>query len=580
MANIIIIHDGTETGYETLSEALQHLEDGCKIVLNVDADLDQTIFIDGIEITIDLNGHDINPTHSSDTVSVLGSGHFILEDTSAGSFGTFNSLNTCVDLGNGNRYRDPNRFTMNSGNIVAQEFGVAIFGGGIVNIHGGSITGKDNAAVGANGSKKYAEYPYEINITGGTLVGETQSSGYANCGLYASNAGTVNISGGFINGSAGAGIVVRGGDVNVTGGTIQGSGDSEGKKMGDANPTFCGGIEICNAANYPGKIGTCNISGGTIVSKYNSAALVIGDPHNPDYANSENSKVIISGGEFNGVNAIGFITKQGEPIEEAQNSNLTVYGGTFNSDVSSFLDESLHLEKIVKDDGTIVYQVAKTISDVVNSIESVEDQLVDIHDIEVQQIDSLNAIFENQADLKEAIDGLESPLDVIVSNTSQSLTNESDIKLDLENINTNLSDINQRVAVANTSILEISSTANNIKSDTTAIKGTTNVISTTVDDVSSSLENLIKVDKKILEEVAKINGDDPSDVDPETPKDQKSIELLQIKAHVNDCKLANQKAFYWNHAMSETVKEYCNSKNYSVTQPEWLGGQYLIIISE
>lgn len=580
MANIISIHDGAVTEYEHLFEALQNLEDGCKLIFNVDSELDQTVYVDGMAVTFDLNGHNIIPSHNSDTVVVYGSGHFILQDTSETGSGIFYSNSSCIDLGANNNYAGPNSFTMYSGNIIAQEFGVAIFGGGVVNVHGGSIKGKDNAAIGANGSKKYSEYPYEINITDGELIGETQSSGYANCGLYAANAGVVNISGGYINGVDGAGIVIRGGSVNISGGVVQGSGSTEGKRMGDANPTYCGGVEICNAANYPGKIEECVISGGTIVSKHNSAALVIGDPNNPDYPNSINSSVVITGGEFNGINSVGFITKQGQAIDETQNANLIIYGGTFNSDVSNFLDDSLHLEKVVKEDGTIVYQVAKTISDVITEIQEVEDQLLQINNVEVQQATLLDDIQSKQEILNTSVNSIDNSIDSIVSGISTSLENEGSILASIDSSNSKLDKIDQTLGTTNLEVSEISSTSTNIKSDTTSIKSTTNVISNTVDTVSDSLENLIKVNKKIFEAVSKINGDDPADTDPETSKDEKSIEILQIKNHVADCKITGQKAFIWNHKLSDNVKEYCESKRYSIIKPEYLGGQYLIIMPE
>ena len=592
MSSIRLIKNDVTTEYSELSEAINNLEDGSTIILDEDISPDSVIRLVGVKVNLDLNGHTINPSHNSDVFWIYQNGGLTLEDSVGG--GWIISRNSCVTLGASDDYDDPNGFTMYSGGLESQEFTVAIFGGGVVNIHGGTLISHDNGNVGANGSKKYADYPYTINITGGNFRAETQSAGYANCSIYASNAGVVNISGGTIEGVDGAGIVVRGGDVNVSSGTIIGSGSTEGKKMGDANPTYCGGIEICNAANYPGKIGTCVIYGGTIVSKHNSAALVIGDPNNPDYPNSINSSVVITGGEFNGINSVGFITKQGQPIEEAQNSNLVIYGGTFTSDVSDFLDDSLQLEKVVKEDGTVVYQVAKTISDVIDEIQEVEDQLLEINNIEVQQVGILDDIQSNQVTLQGSVNSIDSSINSLVSDVSTSLDNEIDIlsaintsnnKLDSiitseTSANQTLDQIVQDLEAANTGISEISSISTNIKSDTTSIKSSTNGISNTVDSVSDSLETLIKVNKKIFEEVSKINGDDPSDIDTDTHKDEKAIETLQIRARINDCKLTGQKAFIWNHKMSDTVKEYCESKNCSISKPEYLGGQYLIIVSE
>ena len=104
------------------------------------------------------------------------------------------------------------------------------------------------------------------------------------------------IHGGTITGESGAGIVIRSGSLTMDGGTVAGNGTGgEDCKMGDAVPTYCGGIEVGYSSNYPGGMGNITISGGTITSGSDQSFRVLGTP-------TSESVISITGGTFTPAN--------------------------------------------------------------------------------------------------------------------------------------------------------------------------------------------------------------------------------------------------------------------------------------
>jgi len=186
---------------------------------------------------------------------------------------------------------------INKAIIDAQEYGIGVHGqGASVYVNNGSISSRNNCGIGGNGTKNSSadRGGYYIEINGGTITGNTTSAGWKNCGLYHPNSGNVVINGGTIVGTTGAGIVVRGGNLTVNAGTIMGKGatvSANGDKMGDAVPTYCGGIELGYSVNYPGGMGVIKIAGGNVSSETSKAVLVIGTP-------TAGSTISVTGGTF------------------------------------------------------------------------------------------------------------------------------------------------------------------------------------------------------------------------------------------------------------------------------------------
>jgi len=203
-------------------------------------DLTETVIVSGSNVTINLNNHNIKVAangalrvDNGANVTVTGEG--TIESTN----------NNGVVVSNGST------FTLKSGNIKSVEFGVLVANDSTFTMDGGVITTSDNCGVGGNGSDTNDYKNYTININGGTINGNIQSSGYVSCGIYHPNKGTVNFNGGTINSSNGAGIVQRAGTLNITGGTINTAGSSTGR-VGDSRVVVtASAIVVDKEANYP-----------------------------------------------------------------------------------------------------------------------------------------------------------------------------------------------------------------------------------------------------------------------------------------------------------------------------------------
>lgn len=202
-------------------------------------DINEQVIINGKKVVIDLNGHNI--VNSSDALIIKNGA-----DVTVKGNGTIQSTgDTGVVVINA-------KFTLESGDIKSQEFGVFTSGKGTFNMNGGTITTVDNCGAGGNGSSGYEDYT--ININGGIINANITSAGYSSCGIYHPNRGTVNMTGGTINSSNGAGIVQRAGTLNVTGGIIntqETTKDFVGK-VGDSRVVVpASAIVVDKKANYP-----------------------------------------------------------------------------------------------------------------------------------------------------------------------------------------------------------------------------------------------------------------------------------------------------------------------------------------
>ncbi len=190
--------------------------------------------------------------------------------------------------------------TMNGGTVRSQEFGVLASMDSVVTINDGELTTNDNCVVGGNGQgTNIKEKGITININGGELEGNIQSAGYASCGVYMPQDGEVNITGGLIYSTNGAGVVMRAGDLNITGGTIVADGEEDFVgKVGDSRvvvPTSA--VVFDYDANYPGYI-----AGGTS-GRISGDAEIVGASEPIETVNSrgEDEDIQVSGGKFDAV---------------------------------------------------------------------------------------------------------------------------------------------------------------------------------------------------------------------------------------------------------------------------------------
>ena len=203
------------------------------------------------------------------------------------------------------------------GYVKAQEFGASPQGrGASVTVDGAAvIESLDNAAVAGNGTNEPGKKMggTSITISGKCwLIGRIQSPGYAACGIYHPQQGTLTIkySRGIPNIVAvnGAGIVMRGGTLDYRAGNITATGD----------------------ASFVGKVGDSPIEVGTSGIVYDRDC---------DYYDAANVKINISdnSGEKKVVGAKAAIQVINDKAQDISGV-IDIQGGTFSSDVSAYVN--------------------------------------------------------------------------------------------------------------------------------------------------------------------------------------------------------------------------------------------------
>lgn len=139
-----------------------------------------------------------------------------------------------------------------SGQVLAQEFGVAVYNGSELEVNGGTFTTTDNCVFGTNGTAGMGENTIVIN--GGEFNGNITSPGYIACGIYMANNDTLIVNGGTFNIENGVGILARSGNTTINeGAVINVTGTGTGW-VGDSKIQVPAGKEIVQdlSAHYPG----------------------------------------------------------------------------------------------------------------------------------------------------------------------------------------------------------------------------------------------------------------------------------------------------------------------------------------
>ena len=229
------------------------------------------------------------------------------------------------------------------GYVKAQEFGASPQGrGASVTVDGAAvIESLDNAAVAGNGTNEPEKKMggTSITISGKCwLIGRIQSPGYAACGIYHPQQGTLTIkySRGIPNIVAvnGAGIVMRGGTLNYRAGNITATGD----------------------ASFVGKVGDTPIEVGTSGIVYDRDC---------DYYDAANVKINISdnSGAKKVVGAKAAIQMINDKAQDISGV-IDIQGGTFSSDVSAYVNATDR--EVFEHEGT--YYVGKFKAQVVGGL--------------------------------------------------------------------------------------------------------------------------------------------------------------------------------------------------------------------
>ena len=371
------------TEYATLKEAVDAVQTGVKgyiYILN-DASFDD-LRIEGKQIIINLQNHtvtgnkiDVYGTEGTDTylkildskakgLSVDKNNNYSVSYTASGTLeltGSIRAYNgaginvtsgTVVStqgvalfaVGDETGQKDITSYVkITGGYIKAQEFGVSPQGrGASVTVNGAAvIESLDNAAVAGHGSNTSEKKlgGTSITIMGKCwLIGRIQSPGYAACGIYHPQEGTLTIkySRGIPNIVAinGAGIVMRGGTLNYRAGNIIATGD----------------------ANFVGKVGDTPIEVGTSGIVYDRDC---------DYYDAANVKINISdnSGEKKVVGAKAAIQVINDKAQDISGV-FDIQGGTFSSDVSAYVNATDR--EVFEHEGT--YYVGKFKAQVVGGL--------------------------------------------------------------------------------------------------------------------------------------------------------------------------------------------------------------------
>lgn len=358
------------TEYATLEEAVNSVAQGKKgyIYILADASFDN-LSIEGKQIIINLQthtvkGHDIavNGVEGVDTtylkildskakgLSVSTKNNYKVSYTTSGTLeltGSIRAYNgaainvesgTIVStqgvalfaVGDETGQKDiTSHVNITGGYVKAQEFGASPQGRGArVTVNGAAvIESLDNAAVAGNGTNSPEKKlgGTSITIMGKCwLIGRIQSQGYAACGIYHPQQGTLTIK--YKKGTPhivainGAGIVMRGGTLDYQAGYITATGD----------------------ANFTGKVGDSRVVVGTSGIVYDRDC---------DYYDVARTNIAIKN-DWGYTKVIG--AKSAIQVVNDKNQNIDgvfdIQGGYFSSDVSAYVNDA-NLECLVGQDG-------------------------------------------------------------------------------------------------------------------------------------------------------------------------------------------------------------------------------------
>ena len=372
------------TEYATLEEAVNSVAQGKKGYIYILADASfEHLSIDGKQIIINLQahtvkGHDITVNGDGITntylkildsskyqhLSVDATNNYKVSYTNSGTLeltGSIRAYNgaaikvesgTVVStqsvalfaVGDETGQKDiASSIEITGGYVKAQEFGASPQGrGASVTVNGFAvIESLDNAAVAGNGTNEPGKKlgGTSITIMGKCwLIGRIQSPGYAACGIYHPQQGTLTIkySAGIPNIVAvnGAGIVMRGGTLDYRAGNITATGD----------------------ANFVGKVGDSRVVVGTSGIVYDRDC---------DYYDAANVKINISenSGDKKVVGAKAAIQVINDKAQDISGV-FDIQGGNFSSDVSAYVNTKER--EVFEHEGT--YYVGKFKAQVVGGL--------------------------------------------------------------------------------------------------------------------------------------------------------------------------------------------------------------------
>ena len=303
----VIIEDPFEEPENEIDlEAAEKMKDalaqGGTFTLSCDIDITEQSGIQvpaGVTSTLDLNGYTISATNSnSGNIKVYGA--LTIKDSKNGKIVAENDYSSTNASGIISVIGEKASLTMESGYIYAVrddavnngQFGVALNDGADFTMTGGKIEAGWYAIAGHGNNSTQNSV---IEIQGGELI---STSDYA---IYLPQSGTTDITGGTVNGAAGA-VSIRRGTLNISGDAVLlSNGEGYTGDWGDGT----GKQPNCGIMVDPA-YGACtvNISGGTVSTAQDAIIF------NQKAAHASESAVQVSAGTFSDPTPLAFLKKE------------------------------------------------------------------------------------------------------------------------------------------------------------------------------------------------------------------------------------------------------------------------------
>lgn len=240
------------------------------------------------------------------------------------------------------------------------ETGITVRGNGaVLNVQDGTVAGGPGyGAIDGNGTPKYGGTV--INIHGGTVTGVTDRNAdgsfvESGVGIYHPQAGTLNITGGAITGDTG--IEMRAGTLNVEGGTITGT-----MTPTEVNPNGSGstsdGVGIAVAQHSTKLPIDVNVSGG-IISGY--SAFYESNPEKNSADDIARVNIALTGGKFKAID-------EGTVSVYSEDKTGFVSGGLFGTEIdAAYVADGDARELVENADPATMDEYPYTIGDIVRA---------------------------------------------------------------------------------------------------------------------------------------------------------------------------------------------------------------------
>jgi hypothetical protein len=283
-------------------------------------------------ITIDMNGFNISGNPTTGTAFRVEGGDLTLDNTSATQSKLLVGTGETDEYNyEGIRIANSGKAIVKANVSIETGLPVFIYGNGTpgsaqLDVYGRlEVTddlpdGDAYATISGNGSA--GKGGTIINIYSGAEVINTYSMP-----MYIPQAGVVNVYGGTITGKDAA-IGIKSGTLNISGGTLRATGPATIPTTGYSNGINSSGCAIQIESNdaYSGNI-VVNITGGTIISANGYALYEYLDSGNAD---TEVDSISISGGSFHSAVTVDSDILTSLQLAAAEPSRLNITGGIFS----------------------------------------------------------------------------------------------------------------------------------------------------------------------------------------------------------------------------------------------------------